>query len=100
MDFHNLTEEDKEQLRNELIELITKPYQGIHGPRKTPVSQSENRCREEREFKKRLKEQKVRLDIVLRHSEVIDESLSEAESDLEEIETELQQAAKSKLKGD
>ena len=100
MDFHNLTEEDKEQLRNELIELITKPYQGIRGPRKTPVSKSEYRRREEREFNKRLKEQKVRLDIVLRHSEVINESLSEAESDLEEIETELQQAAKSKLKGD
>ena len=100
MDIHNLTEEEKEQLRNELIELITKPYQGIHGPRKTPVSKSEYRRREECEFNKRLKEQKVRLDIVLRHSEVIDESLSEAESDLEEIVTELQQAAKSKLKGD
>jgi len=100
MDIHNLTEEEKEQLRNELIELITKPYQGIRGPRKTPLSKSEIRRREERDFNKRLKEQKVRLDIVLRHSEVIDESLSEAESDLEELETELQQAAKSKLEGD
>ena len=57
MDIHNLTEEEKEQLRKELIELITKPYQGIRGPRKTPVSKSEYRRREEREFSKRLAEQ-------------------------------------------
>ena len=100
MDIHNLTEEEKEQLRKEIIGLITKPYQGVRGPRKTPLGIGEIRRREELDFNKRLKEQKVRLDIVLRHSEVIDESLSEAESDLEELETELQQAAKSKLEGD
>ena len=100
MDFHNLTEEDKEQLRNELIELITKPYQGIRGPRKTPISKSEYRRREEREFSKRLEEQKIRADMTLLNYEFIAKRLSEAESDLEEIEAELQQAAKSKLKGD
>lgn len=55
MDFHNLTEEDKELLRKELIQLVTKPYQGIRGPRKTPLSKSEIRRREERDFNKRLK---------------------------------------------
>jgi len=100
MDFHNLTEEDKEQLRNELIELTTKPYQGIRGPRKTPVSKSEYRRREEREFAKRLEEQKIRADMTLLSYEFMDKCLSEAESDLEKIEMELQQAAKTKLKGD
>ena len=100
MDFHNLTEEDKEQLRNELIELITKPYQGIRGPRKTPVSKSEYRRREEREFAKRLEEQKIRADMTLLSYEFMVKCLSEAESDLEKIEMELQQAAKTKLKGD
>jgi hypothetical protein len=100
MDIHNLTEEEKEQLRKELIELVTKPYQGIRGPRKTPVSKSEYRRREEREFAKRLEEQKVRADMTLLSYEFIAKRLSEAESDLEEIEAELQQAAKSKLKGD
>ena len=55
MDKHNLTEEEKKQLRKEIMELITKPYQGIRGPRKTPSSKSEFRRREEREFNKRLK---------------------------------------------
>lgn len=41
MDIHNLTEEEKKQLRKEIMELITKPYQGIRGPRKTPTSKSE-----------------------------------------------------------
>ena len=100
MDIHNLTEEEKEQLRKELIELITKPYQGIRGPRKTPVSKSEYRRREEREFAKRLEEQKIRADMTLLSYEFMDKCLSEAESDLEKIEMELQQAVKTKLKGD
>lgn len=57
MDIHNLTEEEKEQLRKEIMELVTKPYKGIRGPRKTPISKSEYRRREEREFDKRLKKQ-------------------------------------------
>ena len=100
MDFNDLTEKEKEQLRNELMELVTKPYQGIRGPRKTPVSKSESRRREEREFAKRLEEQKIRADMTLLSYEFMDKCLSEAESDLEKIEMELQQAAKTKLKGD
>lgn len=53
MDIHNLTEEEKEQLRKEIMGLITKPYQGVRGPRKTPLSKGEYRRREEREFNKR-----------------------------------------------
>ncbi len=53
MDIHNLTEEEKKQLRKEIMELITKPYQGIRGPRKTPISKTEYRRREEREFQMR-----------------------------------------------
>lgn len=100
MDIHNLTEEEKQAIREHILELIAKPYQGIRGPRKTPVSKSEYRRREEREFEKRLKEQRIRADMTLLSYEFMDKCLSEAESDLEEIETELQQAAKSKLKSD
>ena len=53
MDIHNLTEEEKKQLRKEIMELISKPYQGIRGPRKTPISKTEYRRREEREFQRR-----------------------------------------------
>ena len=60
MDIHNLTEEDKQQLRKELMELVTKPYQGIRGPRKTPVSKGEYRRREEREFAKRKAKSKLK----------------------------------------
>jgi len=83
-----------------LIELITKPYQGIRGSRKTPVSKSEYRRLEEREFAKRLEEHKIRADMTLLSYEFMDKCLSEAESDLEKIEMELQQAAKTKFKGD
>ena len=78
MDFNNLTEEDKQQLRKEIMELVTKPYQGIRGPRKTPVSKSESRRREEREFAKRLEAQKIRTDMTLLSYEFFHKCLSEA----------------------
>ena len=62
MDFNDLTEKEKEQLRKELMELVTKPYQSIRGPRKTPVSKSEFIRREERVFTKRAANSKLKGD--------------------------------------
>jgi hypothetical protein len=100
MDVHNLTEEEKQAIRDYIFESMAKPYQGIRSPSKTPISKSEYRRREEREFGKRLEEQKIRADMTLLSYEFMDKCLSEAESDLEKIEMELQQAAKSKLQDD
>lgn len=60
MDFNDLTEEEKQAIREHILELIAKPYQGIRGPRKTPLSKSEFIRREEREFTKRLKKKAVK----------------------------------------
>ena len=47
---NKLTEEQKDLIRKEILELMAKPYQGLNGRRKTPVSKSEARRREERLF--------------------------------------------------